>query len=184
VRIFSSNHIFASYIAGIIPELGEEDVLTLDFKSLLHSYSAGECPFADQYEQIDHLGPAVGNNRKTWIAHKYNPVFIAFLEEYIRQYAPSLADDASFNNTVLCEKERIAALYTDRTAAGNLASKTSRVLDFVSRCFTEYFKANREGITAFFNDLNDENYTTSKRASCWRTYAAVCCPGPSVCTKG
>jgi DNA helicase-2/ATP-dependent DNA helicase PcrA len=158
VRIFSSNHIFGSYIAGIIPELGEEDVLTLDFKTLLMSYSTYDMSFWDSYEQLDCLTQA-DHPRKAWIAQKYNPDFIVFLEDFIKQYSPSLAEDALFNTDIVCTKERMAALFTDRTTAGNLAGKTTRVLEYVSLCYTEYLQEKRKDITRFFNDLHDENFS-------------------------
>lgn len=175
VRIFSSNNIFSSYIAGIIPELGEEDVSTLDFNALLTTYGPEERVFLGPYEQIDFLsrtarqqtnaapsGPESLSQRdalrRAGISMKYNPDFAAYLHEYIRQYSPAVTEDACFNHDTVCEKERILALYDDRTAIGNLASKTSRTLDYVSRRFEEYFKENRKAITTFFNDLYDENF--------------------------
>lgn len=161
VRIFSSNNIFSSYIAGIIPELGEEDVITLDFVSLLRTYGSEERAFHGPYEQIDFLTQTASNAndvlRRRCIEMKYDPAFAAYIGEYVRQYSPSIAEDANFYRDTVCEKQRIADLYTDRTAAGNLSTKTARVLDYVNRCYEEYFRANTKTVTEFFNSLYDEN---------------------------
>jgi len=153
VRIFSPSPIFASYIDGIIPELGEEDVQSLDFPGLLTDYG-----FYDPYEQIDFLQTASPEDpRLLWLEEKFSPGFVDFLEGFVRGYNPALDEDITFNRDVLCRKERIAELYRDRTSAGNLSSKTARVLEFVSRTYEEYFNSNKQAVTAFFNSLDDEN---------------------------
>ena len=153
VRIFSPSPIFASYIDGIIPELGEEDVQSLDFPVLLTDYG-----FYDPYEQIDFLQTASGSDpRRIWLEEKFSHTFVGFLEDFVRGYSPSLDEDVYFNCDLLCSKERIAELYRDRTSAGNLSSKAARVLEFVSRTYEEYFNDNKKAITAFFNSINDEN---------------------------
>ncbi|MCL2399683.1 MAG: UvrD-helicase domain-containing protein [Defluviitaleaceae bacterium] len=157
VRIFSPGSIFASYIDGIIPELGEEDVLTLDFPTLLKQYGRNNV-FYDSYEHYDFLQTSNDSDpRRLWLAQKYSSEFVSFLEEYIRTYKPYLDEDIYFNKDLLCPKERIKDLYLDRTSAGNLSSKTSRVLQYVSRTHDEYFADNKKAITDFFNSLQDEN---------------------------
>ena len=153
VRIFSPSPIFASYIEGIIPELGEENVESLDFPTLLTGYG-----HYDHYEQIDFLQLAEANDpRRLWIAEKFSPAFVDFLEGYLQGFSPVIDEDIYFNKDLICHKERIAELYKDRTSAGNLSSKTARVMEFVSRSYEEYFVANRKEITGFFSNLKDEN---------------------------
>ncbi|MCL2422215.1 MAG: UvrD-helicase domain-containing protein, partial [Defluviitaleaceae bacterium] len=153
VRIFSPSPIFASYIEGIIPELGEEDVQSLDFPALLSGYGS-----YDPYEQIDFLQTASPNDpRRIWLAEKLSPTFVNFLEAYVRGHKPSLDEDIYFNRDMICPKERLAELYRDRTSAGNLSSKTARVIEYVSRAHEEYFANNKKSITEFFSRLQDEN---------------------------
>jgi DNA helicase IV len=81
------------------------------------------------------------------------------LEETVRGHAPSFADDVYFYRDKICDKTRLAALYTDRTSASMLSSKTTRVLDYVQQCFAEYYKANRKAITELFESIADDNLT-------------------------
>lgn len=174
VRIFSTNNVFATYIAGVIPALGEEDVVSLDFKALMRAYAPEGRVFLDAYEQIDciaraHAADALAADARDASPHeklrikgivcKYDPVFAKHIENYVRRYQPSVTEDACFNRDVICTKERIIDLYSDRTVAGNLTSKTSRVLDFIHRCYEEYFRDNKKAITAFFNDLYEDNFS-------------------------
>jgi DNA helicase-2/ATP-dependent DNA helicase PcrA len=160
VRIFSANEIFTSYIAGIIPELGEEDVATLDFPTLLKNYQTEARPCMDVYEQINYLATAEETaSRRKWLEAKYSRGFIAFAENYIRNYSPALNEDIYFYKDIICEGQRIKELYMDRTSAGTLNTKASRVFEYAQRSYHEYFKKNRRAITALFDDLHDETYS-------------------------
>ncbi|MCL1786803.1 MAG: UvrD-helicase domain-containing protein, partial [Defluviitaleaceae bacterium] len=69
VRIFSPSPIFASYIAGIIPELGEEDVQDLDFPTLIKELAKDRRPFHSAYQQIDYVTANPPNDaRYMWLA--------------------------------------------------------------------------------------------------------------------
>jgi len=159
VRIFSPSPIFASYIEGIIPDLGEEDVETLDFVGLMESYLPGRRAFHDQYQQIEYLSAAPPSDpRRNWITEKYSHEFIAYLEDYIANYAPSF-DPVRFNRDILCDTARLVSLYADRTQAGTLASKTARVMAYINQRYDEYFQKNERAITEFFNVLHDDNFS-------------------------
>jgi len=157
VRIFSPSPIFASYIAGIIPDLGEEDVETLDFPSLMEKYS--NRAFHDQYQQIEYLAAAPQRDiRRCWLKEKYSAEFITYLEEYIKNYTPSF-DPVSFNRDILCTSERLKDLYADRTSAGTLSTKTARIMTYVNQRYDEYFQKNRRAITDLFNAIHDDNFS-------------------------
>ena len=159
VRIFSPSPIFASYIAGIIPELGEEDVENLDFSALMAEKARDRRPFYGMYEQIEYVMDALPSDiRLANILTKYSPQFLDTLENFVANYSPSF-EDVLFNNAKLCDGKRLLELYKDRTAAGTLASKAERVLTFVERAYAEYFKANRPAITALFNDIHGEDFS-------------------------
>ena len=177
VRIFSPNAIFSAYIAGIIPELGEEDVQTLDFATLLDTMgkkSRNGRGFHGQEEMLEALGTrhdesqscgqqhlsvqkSEANTRADWIKAKFSAEFCDVLESYVAKYQPTF-EDVYFYHDKVCDAVRLKSLYEDRTKAGTLAGKTERVLTFVQRCFMEYYEANKRKITDIFNDIDDENY--------------------------
>ena len=165
VRIFSPSAIFASYIEGIIPELGEEDVQTLDFPTLL----SNRRPFHSPYQQIESLCPKSSNredsleysayeSRTMWLTLKYSPGFLDGLEKAISEYTPSF-EDVIFYKDKICDGQRLSALYQDRTATGTLASKTERVLSFVNQAYTEYYKDNFKEILKIFNAIHDDSFS-------------------------
>ncbi|MCL2361769.1 MAG: UvrD-helicase domain-containing protein [Defluviitaleaceae bacterium] len=160
VRIFSPSPIFASYIEGIIPDLGEDDVETLDFPGLMGDYLPGKRAFHDQYQQIEHLaGASPRDLRRSWLMEKYSADFLQHLEDYIKNYTPSF-EAVRFNRDILCTQERLAALYTDRTTAGTLSTKTARIITHVNQRYDEYFQQNKRNITELFNQIHEENFST------------------------
>jgi len=159
IRIFSPSPIFASYIAGIIPELGEEDVENLDFTTLLEEKARDRRPFYGMYQQIEHLmSYGEDDARMQWIKHIYSPAFLDSLEKFIANHTTTF-EDIRFNNDVLVSRKRLEELYQDRTAASTLAGKTERVISYVERVYSEYFKANRAAITTLFNDIHDDDFS-------------------------
>ena len=158
VRIFSPSPVFASYIAGIIPELGEDDVENLDFPSLIKAKALDRRPFYGLYEQIDYLSSEINDKRKAQIIQKYSPGFLDALEKYIANHRPSF-EDVYFNKDKICSGKRLEELYQDRTAASTLKSKTDRTISFVERSYTEYFKAYRHAITELFNSIHGDNFS-------------------------
>jgi DNA helicase-2/ATP-dependent DNA helicase PcrA len=159
VRIFSPSSVFSSYIEGIIPELGEDDVITHDFPALLKSHSPGHRLCHGPYEQIDFLQKAKPDDKRLlWLAEKYSQAFLDELENAVRGYAPAF-EDVVFYKDIICEKSRLEALYGDRTSAGSLMTKTTRVFSYVAQAYVEYCKKNRRAISELFTSIYNEDFT-------------------------
>ncbi|MCL2707745.1 MAG: AAA family ATPase [Defluviitaleaceae bacterium] len=162
VRVFSPSNVFSSYISGIIPELGEEDVAKLDAKTLVKELSPEERLFFEPSELLEFLSGADDTGeaalRRECVAIKYGADFADFAENFIKNYSPSIEDDACFNGDMVVSAGQIREMYADRTKSGNLASKTARAVDFAGRRFDEYFGANKKSVAEFFDGLDDEIY--------------------------
>lgn len=162
IRIFSPSPVFASYIEGIIPELGEEDVKTLDFPALLTAHCFGD-QFYDPYELMDFLQTSGKKDpRRKWIEVKFSKAFVDYLEDYVKGYRPAIDEDITFqrdsiSRDVICPKDKLIKLYQDRTSAGTLSTKTARVIEYVSQAHEEYYSENRKQIAKFFNSLKGGN---------------------------
>jgi len=162
VRIFSPSPIFASYIEGIIPALGEDDVMNLDFPSLLENHRSR--PFHGMYQQIEHLSATANtenDTRTNWLLQKYSPEFLDAIEKYVTSYTPSFEDVIFFKDTI-CPKERLQTLYEDRTKSSTHASKTSRIIAYVNQGYAEYFKDNQIKIQKLFDDIYDDSFSDAE----------------------
>jgi len=159
VRIFAPSPIFASYIAGIIPELGEEDVQNLDFPALMKDMGKDHRSFHGAYQQIEYMVAHPPNDeRSMWLTHKYAPQFLDEVEAYVANYTPSF-EDVMFNTDKLCSRARLEELYQDRTISSTLKSKTDRVISYVERTYSDYFKVKFNAITELFNNIHGENFS-------------------------
>ena len=156
LRIFSPSPVFASYIAGIIPELGEDDVQNLDFGTLVKKNAKDRRPFHNMYHQIEDM--AINPIRKGWVAHKYSQGFLDQLEAYVAAYTPSL-ENVEFSTHVLCSREKLEELYQDRTTTSTLQSKTARVVSYLDRVYEEYFNTNQRAIRELFNSIHQEDFS-------------------------
>jgi len=152
VRIFSPSPIFASYIEGIIPELGEDDVTNLDFAALLKEFAKDRRSFGGLYQQLE----GAKGERLHWITHKYSPAFLTELETFVQNYSPSF-EDVTFNTDKLCSAARLMELYKDRTSASTKKIKTDRVLSYVERVYAEYFRTHNREITELFNAIHQDS---------------------------
>ena len=159
VRIFSPSAIFSSYIEGIIPELGEEDVQNQDFPALIKSVFYR--PFHSPYQQIEHITTNPSDFRTKWLSLKYSSAFLDGLEQSIADYTPTFEDVVFFKDKI-CDASRLAALYQDRTTSGTLASKTERVLFYVNQAYAEYYKSNFKDIMKLFNSISDDSLSDAE----------------------
>ena len=158
LRIFSPSPVFASYIAGIIPELGEDDVQNLDFGTLIRTKGKERRPFYSMYEQIEHVVARPDSHRTQLLSIKYSPDFLNQLEEYVMSYSPQF-EAVRFNTDILCTTKRLEEIYRDRTKSSTLKSKTDRIIAYVERLYDEYYKANRRAISELFDDIHRENFS-------------------------
>jgi len=157
LRIFSPSPVFASYIAGIIPELGEDDVQNLDFNTLIKELAKDRRPFHSMYQQIDAILGGEGA-RTDWLNTKYSPAFLDALESYIAAYTPSF-EAVRFSTDTLCTAKRLEEMYQDRTKTSTLKSKTDRAVSYVERVYDEYYKANQRAIGELFNSIHSEDFS-------------------------
>ncbi|MCL2049507.1 MAG: UvrD-helicase domain-containing protein [Defluviitaleaceae bacterium] len=189
VRIFSPNAVFSSYIEGIIPELGEQDVQTLDFQALLRLRNKNfRSPFEMMEQAAAPLAFSADCGRRAVLSATTPYCLLggnvvtrgSFLAEdkarikwLAAKFSTELISDLEgvissykpvfenvlFYDSVVCTAERLENLYKDRTNQGTLRSKTERVLFYVNQCYTEFFKANFKKIAELFNNIDDENYS-------------------------
>ena len=86
IVILSRNQIFSSYLSGILPELGEENVRDVLFDELITKGIPKEYQKHDYYEQVEFLLKNQEENiRKKAIRLKYSEAFLDYLEHAFRR---------------------------------------------------------------------------------------------------
>ncbi|MCL2666069.1 MAG: hypothetical protein FWE82_10685, partial [Defluviitaleaceae bacterium] len=171
IRIFSSSYIFSTYISGVIPELGEEDVQTLDFLDLFDKHLKKRAH--DMFFQIESLIENDDPSHSMYIKIKHSKDFVDFTEQYIKSFFPNEIGDAIFFEKIICDKNKIMSLYADRTSKSTLQSKTGRVTDYLSECYDEFFAAETQLIHDTFNDHYDEKFNKQEIKEHFEIYKAL-----------
>ncbi len=115
ILIFSPNELFSSYIAGVIPELGEKEVKTTTFAGLITRYCGANV--TGMYEQIEFLGQSSQDRsavlRRLGIALKGSEEFCTLLKQFTAEYVPPFRD-LVFRGNVIVSKDYLKELYTVR----------------------------------------------------------------------
>ncbi|NMP37338.1 MAG: UvrD-helicase domain-containing protein [Clostridiales bacterium] len=144
IYMFTSNNLFASYVADIIPELGERDIQKTDLFRLLREGIDERYIVYDHYEQAQALisGDA---KRAASIAVKYSEKFLNTLAETAFDSSDSFEDVLVLNEKLLGTDE-LKARYLIESEAKNEALKRERLMRYASDRCEEYFAMHREEI--------------------------------------
>lgn len=87
IVVLSRNEIFSSYISAVLPELGEENINTVNFDSLINKGIPGNFKKAGYYEQVDYLiKNKEETGRKQAVSLKYSVGFLDYINKNIRLY--------------------------------------------------------------------------------------------------
>lgn len=170
-EIISRNGIFASYIADILPELGEEDAHCTLFDDLINRILPQEYRFEEYYPQAEYVLSAPDSDpRRRAIAVKGSRAFLQFMQDYFADFTfhmPAIA----YGDTVLCSAEAF-----DRRCAD---MKRERPFDVVlehARAYTrtlleDYFDLHKNEILNdiwrsdgdYFEDEYEEEFIRRRR---------------------
>ncbi len=111
IVVLSRNQIFSSYIAGILPELGEENVRDVLFDELIQKGIPKEYHRRDVYEQAEYLLHAgEGERRRQSVALKYSNDFLAYGKDYVADWKKKYAWELPYAERTV---EKAAALYLE-----------------------------------------------------------------------
>lgn len=115
IAIFSPNRIFADYISGVLPELGEYNVGQTTFAGYARKSLQEARYVEDVNDQIEYLLSSRGTSehqvRVAGIKFKASRVFLALLKAFPSQLERSLAfHDIVFNGSVVASQKELESL--------------------------------------------------------------------------
>ena len=158
IIMFSNNDIFSSYVADIIPELGEMPINYASFYSVF----AAEIPTVNTGDYYS-LADAVINgdtSRLECARLKMGEDFISFLESSADTVEPEFRDIKIYNRVIfskeqLLERYRFDSENTQKSRGERLASYVQGVID-------EYFIKNRDELYAIIDEETSIDEDTAK----------------------
>lgn len=96
IIMISPNHLFAKYIANVLPELGEENITTLTFEDIFSVVFGNKHKIMNRNFFLEELmtteNPSKRNLLKQSLEFKLSKNFVAILEKFIRYYEHKLID--------------------------------------------------------------------------------------------
>lgn len=142
ILMFSNNDIFSSYVADIIPELGEMPINYASFYTVF----AAELPTVttgDYYSLAESV--INGNkNRAKSAKIKLSKEFVDYLTENADYIEPEFQDITLFGKTVMSKDELLDRFLGDTES--NQKSRGERLASYVNGVIDEYFINNRKEI--------------------------------------
>ena len=142
IVMFSNNDIFSSYVADIIPELGE---MPINYSSFYNIFKAelSEYSVLDYYDLANSL--INGDNlRKKNAVLKYDEKFIDYLKVHAENYLPEFKDVTLYDETIISKDDILDRYVSDSENAPS--ARVERLVSFVNGIIDEYFIEHKEEI--------------------------------------
>ncbi len=142
IVMFSNNDIFSSYVADIIPELGE---MPINYSSFYNIFKAelSEYSVLDYYDLANSL--INGDNlRKKNAVLKYDEKFIDYLKVHAENYLPEFKDVTLYDEVIISKDAILDRYVSDSENAPS--ARVERLVSFVNGVIDEYFMEHKEEI--------------------------------------
>lgn len=180
-EIISRNGIFASYIADILPELGEEDARCTIFDDIVNRILPREYRFEEYYPQVEYVLTAPsGDPRLRAIEVKGSTAFLQFVRAYFEEFTfdmPAIA----YADTILCP----ADAFTRRCAEMKRERPFDVVLEhartYARTLLEDYFDLHKKELLNaiwrsdgdYFEDEYEEEFIRRRRDSVLNVQAEI-----------
>lgn len=122
LMIFSPNDIFSDYIANVLPELGEENIMNTTFDDCARAILGDRPKFEDRYDQLEFLCTSPKDKyyleRCESIEFKSSLLFLEILRNYLEHLRKNIIEFSSLyeeSSVVISEKE-LRKLYREHCA--------------------------------------------------------------------
>ncbi|ASK61466.1 helicase [Virgibacillus phasianinus] len=117
IVLFSPNPLFSSYVANVLPELGEENMKQTTFLEYLESKTSSSITIESPFEQMEYVltGEDDGGylTKMIGIEYKSSTEFKTMIDDYISRLGSEglLFKNITFRKEVLVSKERISSYF-------------------------------------------------------------------------
>lgn len=167
IVMFSNNDIFSSYVADIIPELGEMPINYASFYTIF----AAELPsyrVSDYYELADELIEGV-KVRKQSVSVKYSPDFLPYLKAAADDFNPEFQDITLFDDWVVIPAETLEERFVS-DVENTTSSRGERLSEYANRLIDDYFEKNYKEIFDRIDGETSIDEDTSRLVTAQRRY--------------
>ena len=144
ILIISNNNIYSSYVASILPELGEKAVQTIIFSDLLRIDPEEKCRVEDYYTQQEKISAAADHKRAGWLKHKYSLALLRSFRKYFTNFAYQIPE-IRYKDTVLFSADILKEKWKD-PASMSFKQKYEKIRSLIIKSIDDFFSLNRPRI--------------------------------------
>ena len=153
IVIVANNEIFSSYIANILPQLGEEEALMDVFYGYMKKYISPEYKTYDFYEMIETLMGTKTRNHGIRLKSSLN--FLQELKTFLSSY--ELQPIAlNYEQDEITSKEEMAKLIRTCFQEENIKITLAQVGEFIEQSYEKYFQEEKQRIHEIYYEKADE----------------------------
>ncbi|MBC1983792.1 UvrD-helicase domain-containing protein [Listeria booriae] len=161
--LFSPNPLFSSYIASVLPDLGETSIQQLTFQAYVEKRLGKHLTIESPFSQMEYLLTTEDAARKAGIRFKASLAF----KEYIDQYAEQLSTgglvfkNIALRGNVIISKEAIGAYFYSLDHTISIPNRMSMTKDWLLEelAFLEKEERDKDWVKDEAELLDIEDYT-------------------------
>ncbi|MDR6122887.1 DNA helicase-2/ATP-dependent DNA helicase PcrA [Bacillus sp. SLBN-46] len=149
IMLFSPNPLFNSYVATVLPELGEENMQQSTFQEYLTHRLGKEFGVEDPFSQMEYLLNATGNReyqaRVLGIRYKASLEYKNKIDQYAKELSKKglIFKDLTFRKDVLISKEEIHNYFYSLPDSYSIPNRIQLVKDWVLKELKRAMKRER-----------------------------------------
>lgn len=140
ILLFTNNVAFMHYVSGVLPDLGEEEVRSCLFSSLLDIYLPGYS-VTDYYEQAEAV-LAHDEKRTKFIQAVYDPAFLEYVDRCLDAMSCRFRDIKLYGDIVLSAQD-LKRRYDAFSPSLSVHARLNLLLDWAKDEVDDYFLINR-----------------------------------------
>jgi len=164
--LFSPNPMFNSYVASVLPELGEENMLQTTFQEYLEARLGKEFRLEDSFDQLEYVLTASGDpkyeGRLAAIRYKSSAAYLEAIQAYIAHLERQgmLFRTISFKGKSIISAKSIAARFYGMDPSIRLANRIVLIRDWLLEEVQAYAagQMNKEWVEEEMQLLDSEAY--------------------------
>ncbi|WNF20940.1 RNA polymerase recycling motor HelD [Mesobacillus jeotgali] len=173
IMLFSPNPLFNSYVATVLPELGEENMQQATFQEYLSTRFGNEYDLEDPFEQMEFLLEADKNEnyfeRIESIRFKASLAFKDLLDQYAEKLAGEtlVFKSLGINKRAIISKKEIAAYYASLDQSISIPNRVQLVKEWLLKELKRKAKAelSQEWVEKEIQFLEKEDYLEAFKTS-------------------
>ena len=127
ILIFSPNDIFSEYISNVLPELGEENVLTTTFNEFFTSFFKNK-----KLEDYDDFLSNISNKNEKEVTYKLSDKVEKDLDKFLKEYSKKIKLTNNFTiNDIKFTSEEINNLFIEKYKNLSIMEKINKISEYI-----------------------------------------------------